>query len=235
MREISQESALVRFLRAGVLLGTMVLVPGAAVCWNLLPKPQYALPVFVSETLAESPTILESEEDPRANPVPPISLEPPIVQALPLQAELDGESFPARLQPTAGLNPAVSATPLPLTTAASDTIKSMSWSNRDETRTISIPTVVAESPAPISQAIPVVAEADLSPQQHFPLLEAELQSLGVKYYRLQKWGARGELVRVSCYVAVAETYNCQKYFQDIDRDEIRVMERVIAQIKAWRR
>ena len=236
LKETSQESALVRFLRAGVLLGTMVLIPGVAVCWNLLPKPQYVLPSFVSEAQEEPTAPSESEEMFGTEPAPPAHVEPPVVRTLPLRTEPDRGSSPGPLQSAIERNPTVPVAPFPMTAASSDTIKAMSWIDREETKTIPIPTVVAESSAAaITPAIPTAPGAGLSPQQHFPQLESELQALGVKYYRLQKWGAHGELVRVSCYVAVAEPYHCQKYFQDIDRDEIRVMERVIAQIKAWRK
>ena len=199
----------------------MILIPGVAVCWNLLPKQQNVLPSLVFETLEEPAVTAEPEEIISSDPAPPINMEPPIVQALPLQ-------------PTAELNPTASVAPFRAAAASSETIKAMNWNNGDKTMTVPIPTVVAEEVA-APPAIPAGRKTDLSPQQYFPQLESELQSLGVKYYRLQKWGTNGELVRVSCYVALAEPYHCQKYFQDIDRDEIRVMERVISQIKAWRK
>jgi len=65
-------------------------------------------------------------------------------------------------------------------------------------------------------------------------LEKELNVLGAKYYRLEKWGQQGDLYRFSCYVSPNPEVAYQKYFQAIDSDEIRVMQRVVNEIKQWK-
>ena len=191
----------------------MILIPGVAVCWNLLPKSRQELPSFAAGMSAEESAMTAEPED-MPELLPSIPMEPPVVQALPPRTESGIGSFP-------------------MTLASPNVIKAMNWTEENEAQTIPIPTVVAATA--VVPAIPTASGADLSPQQHFPRLASELQSLGVTYSRLEKWGDRGELYRFRCYVAVEEPYRCHKYFQDIDRDEIRVMERVIAQIKAWRK
>ena len=214
LRETSQESPLIRLLRAGVLLGTLIMIPGVAVCWNLLPKPHYASPSAVAEAVTE----VREPEDTDAF-FPPIYTEPPLIQAPPL-----------RPAPLIEQNPTTA--PFPSTAAAPNVIKAMNWPDEAESTTIPIPSVIRET---ASAAVPAVPVAEPSPQQSFPRLEIELQSLGVKYYRLEKWGSRSELFRCCCYVTATEPYSYQKCFQAIDRDEIRAMEQVITKIKAWQR
>ena len=70
--------------------------------------------------------------------------------------------------------------------------------------------------------------------QNFETLEFRLKALGAKYYRLEKWGNRGELFRFSCFVAPSEPYQYEKYFQKIGTDEITVMKAVVADIEKWK-
>jgi hypothetical protein len=70
--------------------------------------------------------------------------------------------------------------------------------------------------------------------QNFESLERYLKALGAKYYRLEKWGNRGEFFRFSCLVAPSESYSYEKYFQAIDADAVAVMQSVIADIEKWK-
>jgi hypothetical protein len=96
-----------------------------------------------------------------------------------------------------------------------------------------LPIVLAAESAPKYSAGHQMSES--SSRQNFPMLESRLKQLGAKYYRLEKWGNRGELFRFSCYVAPPGPYQYQKYFQAIDSDELRVMECVIEDIKRWKK
>lgn len=87
-------------------------------------------------------------------------------------------------------------------------------------------------PAPLSGHETPLSEA--RPRRDFPSLEQELKGLGAKYYRLEKWGSRGEMFRFSCYVSPMSHHQYQKYFQAIDNDEIRVMEQVVDEIRRWK-
>ena len=69
---------------------------------------------------------------------------------------------------------------------------------------------------------------------NFESLELRLKVLGAKYYKLEKWGNRGELFRFSCSVPPSEPYSYEKYFQAIGTNEMMVMRTVIADIEKWK-
>ena len=217
MREHHAESPFVRLLRAAILLGALILIPGVAVCWNLLPKQHRETAIFAKTIPADEPLFEEPEsfDDNGLSALP----EPPVLQAL--------------NEPTLELNPIADTYPFPVASAASNPIRAMSWDAENETQTVPIPSAL-ESPNTVPLPTPSTTPGHgIAPQRSFPMLEAELQALGVKYYRLEKWGNRGELFRFSCHVASTGQYSFLKLFQEIDSDEIRVMERVIADIKDW--
>ena len=223
LQELPTESPLVRLLRAGVLLGAMILIPGVAVCWNLLPKPQYetesvAVLLPENEPISTEPELLVAH-----NPEASLT-EPPILYAAP---------FPVEQELLQTLNPLADVGVPPLSAVSVGPIRAMNWETDSQTQAISIPSSLPNTS--IVSAHSPLTEASGVSQRSFPLLDSELQALGVKYYRLEKWGSRGELFRFSCYVASAAPYGFQKFFQEIDSDEIRAIERVISDIKAWRR
>ncbi len=318
MSETTSESPFIRILRAGILLGSLVVIPAIAVCWNVLPKPKFDFDITKSiawktETPSPKTKKIQPEVVP-SDPFEPASI--PVQAPAPAlsagsakvadQFSTPSTAFPLREEPSiaAGnqvwentppptsntlfgadanavsrpeprfsgigmtstdpnvvslsarpeLNPSIShpfqAPPLPVAMKPSETnpIKAMNWTGDDTTRLSPIPTEFEppklEQPfhngdaaeAGLPQTVPPlrVAPGD-SPQKSFPALEAELQGLGANYYRLEKWGSRGELFRFSCYVASPEPYAYQKYFQAVDPSEIRVMERVIEEIRVWRK
>jgi hypothetical protein len=73
-----------------------------------------------------------------------------------------------------------------------------------------------------------------TPPQDFEALEFRLKSLGATYYKLEKWGNRGELFRFSCFVASSDGYTYEKHFQSIGSDVVTVMQTVIADIERWK-
>ena len=68
----------------------------------------------------------------------------------------------------------------------------------------------------------------------FETLEFRLKALGATYYRLEKWGNRGELFRLSCFVAPTENPTYTKHFQAIGSDVVAVMQTVITEIEKWK-
>jgi len=72
------------------------------------------------------------------------------------------------------------------------------------------------------------------PPQNFESLQNRLKVLGATYYRLEKWGNRGELFRFSCFVTPSESNAYEKHFQSIGADAVTVMRSVIADIEAWK-
>ena len=72
------------------------------------------------------------------------------------------------------------------------------------------------------------------PPQNFESLEHRLKALGATYYRLEKWGNRGELFRFSCFVTPSDSNSYEKHFQSIGADAVTVMRSVIAEIETWK-
>lgn len=70
--------------------------------------------------------------------------------------------------------------------------------------------------------------------RNYESLEFRLKALGAKYYRLEKWGNRGELFRFSCFVTPSGHQKYEKYFQAIGPDEVAVMETVLKDIENWK-
>ena len=217
LREYLTESPLVRFLRAAVLLGAMISIPGVAVCWNLLPK-QHSEPESLAEVLpADEPVTEESEAFDDDDSLP--SLPPPVLQATPIWMEHG---------PVPELNPATENDSLSLFSTSGGSAGVINQEMESQARAVPLPSSFD------ALNTSTVSGAAVAPQRSFPLLESELQALGASRYRLEKWGNRSELFRFSCYVVSPEPYNYQKMFQEIDSDEIRVVERVIADIKSWK-
>ena len=104
--------------------------------------------------------------------------------------------------------------------------------------TVSLPNPKAASDVSIQQVSWERSQSQLplaqSPQ-NFELLEQHLKSLGATYYRLEKWGNRGELFRFSCFVAPSEAPSYEKHFQGIGADAIMVMRSVIGEIEMWKK
>jgi len=112
--------------------------------------------------------------------------------------------------PETPIEPAVS---LPNAKAASEmSVQQVSWERSQ-----------SQLPLPLTQS-----------PQNFELLEQHLKSLGATYYRLEKWGNRGELFRFSCFVTPSESHSYEKHFQAIGADAMTVMRSVIAEIEMWK-
>jgi len=97
---------------------------------------------------------------------------------------------------------------------------------------ISLPTPKTASDVPIQQVS--WDGYQKQPPQNFELLEQHIKALGATYYRLEKWGNRGELFRFSCFVTPLEPHSYEKHFQAIGADAVTVMRSVITDIEAWK-
>ena len=76
---------------------------------------------------------------------------------------------------------------------------------------------------------------DTGGTQDFESLEIRLKALGATYYKLEKWGNRGEWFRFSCFVTSSQGYTYEKHFQSIGSDVVTVMQTVIADIETWKK
>ena len=70
--------------------------------------------------------------------------------------------------------------------------------------------------------------------RNFETQGLRLESLGATYYKIEKWGNRGELFRVSCFVPLSDNHSHTKHFQAIGSDVVTVMQTVITDIERWR-
>jgi hypothetical protein len=239
LTELQSESTFIRFLRAGILLAALIVVPATAVCWNMIPKDffgddQYNQTTSFSSTL-EKPENLHSDHEPATELPTTSSLSFP---PSPVFLSEPYESKPTELK-------FYDSRPQVMIPEQNASIKTMGGTDE---RTLEQPipnsfnnksaiVLAAEPSEPIRNVNYSVDHRTTAtvPQQSFPVLENQLKQLGAKYYRLEKWGSRGELFRFSCYVSPSEPYQYQKYFQAIDTDELKVMESVIEEIKRWKK
>ncbi len=65
-------------------------------------------------------------------------------------------------------------------------------------------------------------------------MERRLREFGATYYLLETWGNAGELYRFHCRMAVANNAAYSRHFEATDRDALKAMSDVLAQVQAWR-
>lgn len=203
--EHHSDSTLIHFLRSAVLLAALVAVPGAAVCWNILPKSHFSNEESV-ETLADAPEPSPAEHDSDSTTE---TTEP-----LPMLAVEDSGA----VKRMGGDAPGSRDVQIP---------------SVFEHQPAVLVAQNAEIAQKTAQAYASNAVTNHG-ARNFPSLENRLKHLGAKYYRLEKWGSSGDLFRFSCYVSATGPHRYQKHFQAIDTDELRVMESVIREIEQWK-
>jgi hypothetical protein len=101
----------------------------------------------------------------------------------------------------------------------------------------------AGAPAPLpsgpTAGAPMPGAADrmacpLEPTDPFKDMERRLRQHGATYYLLETWGQSGELYRFHCRMAVASNASYTRHFEATDRDALKAMSDVLAQVEAWR-
>ena len=201
------ESSFVHFLRSFVLLATLIVVPGVAICWNNLPKWAGMLQASGQRTHLSGTDILSSD------------ISSPDLLTANIGRSLTDR---ARYSPSEQLLDVVNALP--------------GIAERpDETRHADVPFRHSPHHATQTFGTPQHVNGSTSTQlQDFTALQDRLKSLGATYYQLEKWGSQGELFRFVCLVSANEQHTFEKHFQAIGRDPISVMQSVIAEIEAWR-
>jgi len=239
------ESPIITFVRGITLLAVLVALPGIAICWNHLPKDlwsetvpsstkqkvgktQYCLQdsasvfdspsAFGSSSAFDSTNMFNREFDrspQSASVFAPESIYSALQEPLVLpktRMEFPGASVAAQNLPTQSHWTPHGAV-MHDTVAHNTAIQQVSWEHSPVTQPVTLP-----------QAQP----------QDFESLGLRLKALGATYYKIEKWGNRGEFFRVSCFVALSENHSHTKYFQAIGTDAITVMQTVIADIERWR-
>lgn len=102
---------------------------------------------------------------------------------------------------------------------------SMAWHDRKQG--------TSESP-PFQDAVirPEATAADASPQ--FQQILERLRALGAVHYMLETWGNDAQRFRFHCKMALRSNPNYIRHFEAIDRDAVRAMSQVLAEVEAWR-
>jgi hypothetical protein len=99
------------------------------------------------------------------------------------------------------------------------------------------PTPIAGAPAPMPGAAMPGADRTACPLEQpdrFTEMERKLREFGATYYLLETWGNAGELYRFHCRMAVANNAAYSRHFEATDRDALKAMADVLAQVEAWR-
>ncbi|MDR2706495.1 MAG: hypothetical protein LBC02_12010 [Planctomycetaceae bacterium] len=246
MTELQSELTFIRFLRAGILLAALIVVPATAVCWNMIPKDflgddQYSQTTSLHNQATALPSTLEKPESFHSSNESATELPTTSSLSFPLSPVFLSESYESKPHKSKSYE----SKPPAIIPEQNVSIKTMGGTN-EKTLEQPIPNSFNNKSAIVLAAEPSEPIRNVNysvdyrttatvPQQSFSVLENQLKQLGAKYYRLEKWGSRGELFRFSCYVSPSEPYQYQKYFQAIDTDELRVMESVIEEIKRWKK
>ena len=203
--ETVSESPIITFVRGTTLLALLIALPGIAVCWNHLPKNLWG----------------ESA----------LNLATPKAEKTQYFRENSGDSELARSVSVFAPESVYSALPeMPAPEARAEILPKIQTEFQEE----SIP---AQNPRiPQDTVIQQVSweHSHTKPAQDFTSLGMHLEALGATYYKVEKWGNRGELFRVSCFVALAENNTHAKHFQAIGSDVVAVMQTVITDIERWK-
>jgi len=65
-------------------------------------------------------------------------------------------------------------------------------------------------------------------------LEGRLRELGATQYRLETWGADGELFRFRCWMAISATESHNRFFEATDADALTALRTVLDEVEQWR-
>lgn len=199
------ESPILHFLRGTVLLTVLMAVPGIAVCWNHLPEISF----FRNKLFQDK---RETGEIP--------------AESVFRNREIRSGEIIGNKQENAGLLPDPIALPDPIMPAAADS--GIPPNSYTASYAVNPP---AENPQTPRQEN---STAEKTEPKNYETIKNDLNAMGVKYSKIEKWGNQGELFRFSCLVSVSDDSPCEKLFQDIGSNETEVMKSVIADIKRWR-
>ena len=201
------ESPITTFVRGITLLAVLIALPGIAVCWNHLPKDLW------KESASNSgAATIEKAQHFRKD-----SGESHLVSSIQSVSAFAPESiYPA-------LPEMLPALPKIQTAFREENIPVQNpWASQN-------PTIQHTTIQQVSWEPPVTGT-----QQDFASLALRLKALGATYYKLEKWGNRGEFFCFSCFVAPSEPHTYEKHFQSIGSDVVTVMQTVISDIERWR-
>jgi len=83
-----------------------------------------------------------------------------------------------------------------------------------------------------SQETPAADANEAVSQQAEPLL-AQLRTLGVAEYTLEKWGINGQLYRFCCAMPLAQSAEHTRQFEAVAGDPLASIEQVVGEVATW--
>jgi len=82
---------------------------------------------------------------------------------------------------------------------------------------------------------PAVATRSETASDQFKDVQQRLRQLGATYYLLEAWGNQGHLYRFYCKMSVRGNPNYNRHFEATDASAIKAMSKVLAEVEMWRR
>lgn len=238
---MKQKSPLTHFFRSGILLAALLAVPGIAICWNLVPQnwqqqnlsPEETHIAPLSSCVFEE-EVQEKTETTQEPPKSPTEVLPEANAVLPVAPVLETvAAAPTEIPPPSSFTQ--EETVLPAGFAKTHPKMAAEYTGEyTESHTGGYTEEHTREYTTASEPLASIAGAARTVQQDLPQLEKKLKELGTQYYRLEKWGSKGELFRFSCYVSPSESHPYQKCFQAIDSEPLYVVESVIEEIIQWK-
>ena len=70
--------------------------------------------------------------------------------------------------------------------------------------------------------------------ERFTEIQQRFRHLGATYTLLETWGDQGQLYRFYCRIGMAGSSTYSRYFEATDEDPLGAMDKVLAQVEAWR-
>jgi len=213
---VPEQSSSTVMLRALVMLACLVAIPLVAIFGTSMPE--IARKLFSADGSAQpSSGEVADRLDSQFEPVPQAN----VASVLPAPPR-DQQTSPTMLGsfgPERSVNPYRSA----VIPAGYETVIPACEPPESTNR----PPDAAPNRLPAEQRVP-------SAFDRFTQIQQRLRQLGTTYYLLETWGSDGQSYRFHCRVPLRDDRTNSRYFEVIDTDQLRAMDRVLGQVEAWR-
>ncbi len=213
---MAEQSSSTVMLRALVMLACLVAIPLAAIFGTSMPEIARKLLSAngsAQRASADGPDRHDSQFEPmpQVNAASMLPTPPTDGQARPMVPGSHGPNLP--------VNPPLSA----VVSASYETVGPASESpGTSDWRQNGAPALL-----PTQQRAPTAFD-------QFTQIQQRLRQLGASYYLLETWGSDGQSYRFYCRLPIQGDRTNSRYFEVIDSDQLRAMDRVLRQVEAWR-
>ena len=218
---VAEQSSSTVMLRALVMLACLVAIPLAAIFGTSMPE------IARKFLVANGPEQPSSSDGPDRHD----SQFEPMSQAnaastLPASVDLPTTATDWQTRPTVpDYGPDRSANP-PRSAVISASYETVGHASKPP-GTTDWPQNAAPALLPAQQRAP-------SAFNQFTQIQQRLRQLGATYYLLETWGSDGQSYRFYCRLPIQGDRTNSRYFEVIDTDQLRAMDRVLRQVEAWR-